>query len=132
MYIVVNGREYPELIELVENKIDWIGGLLYDSGSLIDQRPPHERNIILSEVSTTYITDIIFAGTSNDSNGLPGTACFTVRGERFSKEFDVTHGGFTGLKDDENGFIEFIGPGSHLWAIKKRGNTNLYSPWDEQ
>ena len=51
--------------------------------------------------------------------------------ERFLEEFDVLHGGFTGLRDDINGFIEFIGPGSHLWAIKKRGNTNLYSPWDE-
>lgn len=130
MYLMVDGKFFPDLTDIVDNKIYWIGGKVYDSGPLVDQRLANDRDIIFDEIIVTDILDVTLKPTENDQNGLPGTAFFTIHGKDFSEGFDIRHGGVYGFKDTENGFIEFVGPGSHRWAIKKRGNTNLYSPWD--
>jgi len=131
MYLIVDGRQFPDLIAIIDDMINWLGGTIYDSGLLVDKRLANDRDIILEEVITTKILDMTLKPTQNDQNGMPGTAFFNVRGEHFSNGFDVRHGGISGLNDSVNGFIEFIGPGSHRWAIKKNGNLVSYPGWDE-
>lgn len=93
---IINGREYPFWNQFIENKAQWIGGILED----------HTGG---APVAVTTITDIVLRPKGTES------AFFEVQGEEFTCGFDVQYGGVTA---GEPGWITFTVYHDHTWRIK--------------
>ena len=97
---LVNGKEYPMWSQFVENKDQYIGGVLEE----------HDYEILC-----TPITDITLEPNGDDS------AFFAIEGEEFTCGFDVGHGGLT---SGEEGWITFYGYAGQMFRIEKSHNEN--------
>lgn len=107
--LIVNGKNYPLWSQFVENKDEWIGGMLVDEGDSFD------HNFGLTDQIGTKIEDITLTPNGSDS------AAFNVVGEGFSCGFDVRYGGITAGKE---GWMTFSGYGGHIWRIQKPSKPN--------
>lgn len=97
----VNGKEYPLWSQFVEQKSDWVGGVLEDLDMGLSLK--------------TTICDIKLEPNGKDS------AFFSVVGDDFTCGFDVRHGGLKGTSG--GGGIDFFGYGGHHWRVKKKRHT---------
>jgi hypothetical protein len=95
--IEINGKVYPLWNQFVEQKDQWIGGILFEYA--------FPCNLI------TTIKDITLVPNGSDS------AYFSIIGEAFSCAFDVQYGGIT---CGDCGWITFSGYGGHTFRIKRR------------
>ncbi len=98
----INGRFYGLWGQFVENKDQFIGGQLEDTGDSIGRAMGAEK------IATT-ITDVRLEPNGTDS------AYFSVIGKDFSCGFDVRHGG---IGADDEGWLTFSGYMGHTWRIK--------------
>lgn len=102
----VNGKVYPFWGQFVEQKEDWIGGILEDFGDSFNRQ--------FDNPMKTKIVDVTLEPDGKDS------AFFSIKGEDFTCGFGVKYGGITA---GEESWITFYGYGGHKWRIKNKLET---------
>ena len=103
--IMINGKVYPLWSTFVEQKDQWIGGILQDTDTNYGLKAPE-----------TKITDITLIPNGDDS------AFFEVHGEDYTCGFDVKHGAIDGNPDTNellDGWIYLNGYSGMEFKIKR-------------
>ncbi len=99
--------KYSDLMALVENKNNYIGWTLIDSGDIID------RGLgLVNKPLTNKVIDVEFSLNKDKTS-----AFFSIVGNKFTCGFDVEHGGIR--KQINENELEFYGYAGHSFLIHK-------------